>query len=79
MGVALGEEILRLSPRPTGWEGAVEERRSFVLRPVKVIAGGHAQHQSNHMVRPQDAPLQHHGRRKARCPQLDLKRMKDPV
>lgn len=73
-------DILCLILCHTCREGAVVERRSFILRPVKVIAGWHAQHQSKHMVRPQDAPLQHRGLwQGAHCRQLHLKDINDPV
>lgn len=53
----------------TSWEGAVIERCFFVLRPVKVVVGWRTQHQCEHIVRPQDGPLQH----RDLCPQSHLK------
>ncbi len=64
----------------TSWEGAVVERRSLILGPVKVLTGGHTQHQYKYMVQPQDAPLQHRDLwQGALCLQLHLKDNKDPV
>lgn len=73
------ETILCLIICHTSWEGAVIERRSLVLRPVKVLTGWHTQHQCKHMVRPQGAPLQHRDlRQAAHCLRL-LKESKNPV
>lgn len=51
------KHFLDFSVFHTCWEGPVVKRRLFIFRPVKVCAGGHTQHQCQHMAQPQDALL----------------------